>query len=79
MQLLQMPILPVFIFDGKRCPKLKCSKTVRGNAHWIVRDLKAMLDGFGFAWVEVSFGVSEFSHPHAFTRLLEKLRQNLHG
>jgi hypothetical protein len=74
-----MPILPVFIFDGKGRPKLKRSKTVRGNAHWIVWDMKAMLDGFGFAWVEVSFGVSDFGQPHAFTRLLEKLRQNLRG
>ena len=79
MQLLQMPILPVFIFDGKGRLKLKCSKTVHGNVHWIVQDMKAMLDGFGFAWVKVSFGVSDFGHPHAFTRLLEKLRQNLHG
>jgi hypothetical protein len=50
-----MPILPVFVFDGKGRPKLKRGKTVRGNAHWIIRDMKAMLDGFGFAWVEVSF------------------------
>jgi hypothetical protein len=41
--------------------------------------MKAMLDGFGFAWVEVSFGVSDLGHPHACTRLPEKLRQNLHG
>jgi Holliday junction resolvase YEN1 len=51
-----MPVLPVFIFDGKGRPKLKRSKTVRGNAHWIIPDMKAMLDGFGFAWAEVSFG-----------------------
>ena len=53
-----MPILPMFIFDGKGRPKLKRGKTVRGNAHWIIRDMKAMLDGFGFGWVEVCFPVS---------------------
>ena len=57
-----MPILPAFIFDGKGCPKLKRGKIVRGNAHWIIQDMKAMLDGFGFAWVEVvSFGVSNLA------------------
>ena len=62
MQLLQMPILPAFIFDGKGRPKLKRGKSVRGNAHWIIQDMKAMLDGFGFTWVEVvSFGVSNLA------------------
>jgi hypothetical protein len=79
MQLLQMHILPMFIFDGKGRPKLKRGKTVRGNAHWIVRDMKAMLDGFGFAWVKVSFGVSDLGCPHACARLPEKPRQNSHG
>ena len=74
-----MPILPTFIFDGKGRPKLKRSKTVRGNAHWIIRDMKAMLDGFGFAWAEVSFGVLNIDHTYVCTRLPEKLRQNLHG
>jgi hypothetical protein len=55
-----MPILPVFVFDGKGRPKLKRNKTVRGNTHWITRDLKGMLDGFGFAWVEVSFGMLDY-------------------
>ena len=73
-----MPILPMFIFDGKGQPKLKRGKTVRGNAHWITRDMKAMLDGFGFAWVEVSFQVS-ISESAILMVLPEKLRQNSHG
>jgi hypothetical protein len=57
-----MPILPTFIFDGKGHLRLKCGKSVCGNAHWIIQDMKAMLDGFGFTWVEVvSFGVSNLA------------------
>ena len=48
----------MFVFDGKGRPKPKRGKIVRGNAHWIIRDMKKMLDGFGFAWVEVSYRVS---------------------
>jgi hypothetical protein len=74
-----MPILPTFIFDGKERPKLKRGKTVRGNAHWIIPDMKAMLDGFGFAWAVVSIGVLNVGYSYACTRLPEKLRQNLRG
>jgi hypothetical protein len=74
-----MPVLPIFIFDGNGRPKLKRGKTVRGNSHWIIRDMKAMLDGFGFTWVEVSFGVLNPNHTYACARLLAKLRQNLRG
>jgi Holliday junction resolvase YEN1 len=52
--LLQLPVLPLFVFDGNGRPKLKRGKAVRGNPHWIIRDMKTMLDAFGFAWVDVS-------------------------
>jgi len=80
-QLLQLPVLPLFVFDGKGCPKVKRGKAVCGNPHWITCDMKEMLGGFGFVWVEVCFVVSGLPsiQPHAFARLLERLRQNWHG
>ncbi|KAF8233817.1 PIN domain-like protein [Tricholoma matsutake] len=50
MWLLQLPVLPLFVFDGKCCPKVKRDKAVCGNPHWITHDMKEMLGGFGFAW-----------------------------
>jgi hypothetical protein len=73
MQLLQLPVLPLFIFDGDRRPKLKRGKAVRGNNHWITQDMQAMLDAFGFAWLKVSVAVPDLSQQaHAHARLLER-------
>jgi hypothetical protein len=51
--LFRLPILPLFVFDGPARPDTKRGKVIRGNNHWLVADMKAMLRGFGFPWVEV--------------------------
>jgi len=51
-RLFQLPIAPLFIFDGAGRPKTKRGKQVRGNHHWITHSMKEMLDGFGFAWAD---------------------------
>jgi Holliday junction resolvase YEN1 len=45
--LLQLPVAPLFVFDGAHRPKNKQGKQVRGNEHWVTRSMKQMLDGFG--------------------------------
>jgi len=74
-------VLLLFVFNGKGHPKVKQGKAVHGNLHWITCDMKEMLGGFGFAWVEVCFVVSGLPsiQPHAFARLPERLRQNWCG
>jgi hypothetical protein len=52
--LLQLLVAPLFVFDGAHQPKNKQGKQVHGNEHWIICSMKQMLDGFGFAWLEVS-------------------------
>lgn len=52
-RLLQLPVAPLFVFDGADRPKNKRGKQVRGNEHWVTHGMKQMLDGFGFTWVEV--------------------------
>lgn len=52
-RLLLAPFLPVFVFDGPGRPGRKRNKKVRGTENWLVSDVKEMLDGFGFPWVQV--------------------------
>ncbi|KAF8907241.1 PIN domain-like protein [Gymnopilus junonius] len=53
-RLLQLPIHPLFVFDGPDRPRRKRGKHVRGNPHWIEQDFKLMLDTFGFAWINAA-------------------------
>lgn len=50
----QLPIIPLFVFDGPGRPSYKRGKLVQGTNHWITQGMKEMLDAFGFAWIMVS-------------------------
>ncbi|KAF8871193.1 hypothetical protein CPB84DRAFT_1754122 [Gymnopilus junonius] len=56
--LLQLSLNPLFVFDGPDRPRHKRAKHVRGNPHWIERDLKHMLDAFRFTWKDVKLNLS---------------------
>lgn len=43
-----MPFLPIFVFDGPKRPKIKRGKAVGGKEHWMVNNLRTVLDAFGF-------------------------------
>jgi len=43
-----MPFLPIFVFDGPKRPKIKRGKAIGGKEHWLVNNLRAVLDAFGF-------------------------------
>ncbi|KAF8055904.1 PIN domain-like protein [Lyophyllum atratum] len=51
-RLLQLPILPLFVFDGPARPKTKRGKAVRGNPHWLTAGMKEMLDVLAFPWID---------------------------
>jgi hypothetical protein len=58
-RLFQLPVAPLFIFDGNHQPKNKRGKCVHGNQHWITHGMKEMLEGFGFAWRDVCIFLSK--------------------
>lgn len=66
-QLLQLPVMLVFAFDGSGRPKMKRGKTVRGNSHWLTHDFKEMLRGFGFPYIEVCFCCLCLLHGSKYT------------
>ena len=43
-----MPFVPMFVFDGPQCPKLKYGKAIGSKEHWLVKSLCTILDAFGF-------------------------------
>jgi holliday junction resolvase GEN1/YEN1 len=43
-----MPFLPIFVFDGPKRPKIKRGRAVGGKEHWMVNNLRTVLDAFGF-------------------------------
>jgi Holliday junction resolvase YEN1 len=49
-RLLQMPFLPLFVFDGPKRPELKRGKRITGNQHWLTDGMKRIIDAFGFEW-----------------------------
>lgn len=51
-KILNMTLLPVFVFDGPSRPKVKRKKVVPGNSHWLENDFKELLTAYGFPfWV----------------------------
>ncbi|KAG8215238.1 hypothetical protein J3R82DRAFT_8784 [Butyriboletus roseoflavus] len=50
-RLLQLPLLPLFVFDGPNRPAIKRGKRVGGNAHWLTQGMKNIIDAFGFEWL----------------------------
>ncbi|KAG8994343.1 hypothetical protein FRB93_001599 [Tulasnella sp. JGI-2019a] len=51
-RLLEVPFLPVFVFDGPERPKVKRGKKVSRRQHWMEDGVKKMATAFGFQWWE---------------------------
>ncbi|KAH9022361.1 PIN domain-like protein [Lactarius deliciosus] len=49
-RLVGVPFLPLFIFDGPKCPKVKCGKRISQGKHWLVDSMKEIIKAFGFEW-----------------------------
>ncbi|KAG6826037.1 hypothetical protein H0H92_001350 [Tricholoma furcatifolium] len=47
-ELFQLPILPLFVFDGPARPDFKRGKRVTKTPHWLTVDFKDLLDCMGF-------------------------------
>ncbi len=51
----ELPVLPLFVFDGKERPKVKRgSRLGKSGSHILTKGLKTMLDCFGMEWRMVS-------------------------
>lgn len=61
-RLLQLPVKPLFAFDGSGRPKIKRGKAVRGNEHWLTHGFKEMLRAFGFPYIQVDSCHSDLLH-----------------
>ena len=49
--LAELPILPLFIFDGRERPKIKRgSKMGKSGSHNMTQKFKELLDAFGMEW-----------------------------
>ncbi|KZP34244.1 hypothetical protein FIBSPDRAFT_809332 [Athelia psychrophila] len=63
-QLAKLPILPLFIFDGRERPKVKRgSKMGKAGSHNLTPAFKNVLEGFGFEWREAK-GEAEAELAH---------------
>ena len=49
-KLVNVPFLPLFIFDGPKRPKVKRGKRISGKKHWMVDSMKGIIEAFGFEW-----------------------------
>ncbi|KAI0087645.1 hypothetical protein BDY19DRAFT_954743 [Irpex rosettiformis] len=49
-RLLQVPFLPLFVFDGPLRPEMKRGKLIDTKPNWMVEGLKTMIEAFGFEW-----------------------------
>jgi len=53
-RLLEVPFLPLFVFDGPDRPDIKRGKRIAGSAHWLTNGMKKIIHAFGFEWRQVS-------------------------
>lgn len=53
-RLLQVPFLPLFVFDGPLRPEMKRGKLIDMKPNWMIEGMKTMIDAFGFEWRTVS-------------------------
>ncbi|KAF5385984.1 hypothetical protein D9615_002413 [Tricholomella constricta] len=52
-QLSELPILPLFVFDGRQRPKVKRnSRMGKSGSHHLSKPMKELLDAFGMEWRE---------------------------
>ncbi len=78
--LLQMPIIPVFIFDGPNQLSQKHGRTIITQPHWMTDRFKEFIEAFGFYYHMVSSRVylSTISFADSVLRLLAKPKLSLH-
>jgi Holliday junction resolvase YEN1 len=61
-QLLTLPIIPIFVFDGPDHPKMKRGVNVKTEkSYWLSSSFKKFIEVFGFFWYMVSFVIWVFS------------------
>ncbi|KAK0448995.1 PIN domain-like protein [Desarmillaria tabescens] len=48
--LFHLPVSPIFVFDGPKCPLNKCKKNITKTSDWLTADFKRLLEGFGFPY-----------------------------
>lgn len=79
-RLMEMPFLPVFVFDGPKRPDMKRGKRITGKNHWLVQGMQEIITAFGFEWRMVSgSALSTCSSLNVcWGRLPEKQKQNSH-
>lgn len=71
----ELPILPLFVFDGRQRPKVKRgSSKGKSGSHNLTQKMKEMLDVFGMEWRMVSIG---YTCTH--TRRLRELDASFSG
>ncbi|KAF8816797.1 PIN domain-like protein [Phlegmacium glaucopus] len=49
-QLLALPVILIFVFDGNNWPSIKRGVKVKGKAHWLTGRLQHFIEAFGFHW-----------------------------
>ena len=47
---IQVPFLPLFVFDGPLRPEIKRGKLIDTKPNWMIEGLKTMIQAFGFEW-----------------------------
>ena len=53
-KLMTMPLLPLFVFDGPRRPRVKRNKHISGKPHWMIQGMQKIIEAFGFQYTTVS-------------------------
>jgi len=79
--LAELPLLPLFVFDGRQRPKVKRgSRLGKSGSHGLTDGLKKLLDAFGMEWRMVSIEPLYFIYSLLILplagRLSEKPRLN---
>lgn len=46
-------VQPIFVLDGRDRPRVKRNTRVFLTEHWMVSDVKGMVESFGFEWHQV--------------------------
>ncbi|KAH9025362.1 PIN domain-like protein [Lactarius deliciosus] len=49
-RLMSAPFLPLFIFDGPKCPKVKHGKRISERKYWLINSMKEIIEVFRFKW-----------------------------
>lgn len=76
--LLQLPVTPIFIFDGPSRPLYKRGKVVRFTESWIVPYIREFIEAFGFDHFTVSiFHIIMAIMTSSYNRHQAKLRPSL--